>query len=76
MDKKWTLEEAREDYKKSQRKKCCYNCKFYEVITGGNRAGGPYCNVKQDYFKSSYETMVDRDKDRYYCKYFTDKIIK
>lgn len=65
-NKKWTLEEAQEDYRKTQIRKCCNHCKFYakDIIEGFDMISK--CRVKGTYIDEyeSYEEGTD-------CKYFT-----
>ena len=62
----WTLEEAKEDYKRTQIKKCCKNCKFYKK------------DVNQGWLGDFVDLCLVKDKEIYYdakdigqdCKYF------
>ncbi len=71
QNKIWTLEEAREDYKKTKIKICCYNCKFSEIqMANADRGYGLRCNVKERLI-NDYEIYRERND----CKYFTIKTI-
>lgn len=62
----WTLEEAQEDYKRTQIKKCCKNCKFYKE------------DVSQGWLGEFVDLCLVKEKEIYYdaknigqdCKYF------
>ena len=64
MEEKWTLESAREDYKKSNRKskkKDCWDCEFSERICGFS------CMVKG--YRSIIFSLLEASR----CKYYTNR---
>lgn len=61
---KWTLEAAREDYKK-EKSRCCHNCSFLEIIPDAPSCIYG-CKVKNKF-------IDNRETEAKECKYFTEK---
>lgn len=66
--KKWTLEEARANYKKKNTKKCCINCKFIAFKEDEWMNEDYYACLVKDNEVDDFDLWEET-----YCEYFTLK---